>query len=81
MEHAGHAERAERGHDAHAGHGEGEDLNRLALSATFHCLTGCALGEVVGMMIATALGWGDVAQIATAVGLAYVLASRSPRGR
>jgi Domain of unknown function (DUF4396) len=47
-------------------------LNSLALSATFHCLTGCALGEIVGMVIALALGWGDIAQIALAVGLAYV---------
>ena len=47
-------------------------LNALALSATFHCLTGCAIGEVSGMAIATALGWGDIAQIATAVGLAFV---------
>jgi hypothetical protein len=50
----------------------GAELNRLAASATLHCLTGCALGEIVGMMIATALGWGNVAQIALAVGLAYL---------
>lgn len=49
-----------------------EGLNRLAVSATTHCLTGCAAGEITGMMIATALGWGDVAQIALAVGLAYL---------
>jgi Domain of unknown function (DUF4396) len=49
-----------------------EGLNRLAVSATTHCLTGCALGEIVGMMIATVLGWGNVAQIALAVGLAYL---------
>jgi hypothetical protein len=54
----------------HEGHGE--NLNGLATSATFHCLTGCAIGEVVGMVVATALGWGDVASIALAVGLAYV---------
>jgi hypothetical protein len=47
-------------------------LNSLAISATTHCLTGCAIGEVSGMAIATALGWGDVGQIALAVGLAYV---------
>lgn len=39
--------------------------------ATTHCLTGCVIGEVVGMVIATALGWGDVASIATAVVLAF----------
>jgi uncharacterized protein DUF4396 len=47
------------------------DLNRLAVSATTHCLTGCAIGEVVGMAIATAFGWGNFAQIALAVVLAY----------
>lgn len=47
-------------------------LDRLALTATLHCLTGCALGELVGMAIATAFGWGNVAQIALAVALAYL---------
>jgi hypothetical protein len=46
-------------------------LNRLAVSATNHCLTGCAIGEFSGMAIATALGWGNLAQIALAVALAY----------
>jgi hypothetical protein len=48
------------------------DLNRLAVSATNHCLTGCVIGEVAGMAIATALGWGDVASIALAVALAFL---------
>jgi hypothetical protein len=48
------------------------ELNRLAVSATNHCLTGCLIGEVLGMSIATALGWGDVASIALAVGLAFL---------
>jgi uncharacterized protein DUF4396 len=47
-------------------------LNRLAVSATTHCLTGCAIGEIAGMAIATALGWGNVGQIGLAVGLAYL---------
>ena len=47
-------------------------VRRLALSATVHCLTGCAIGEVLGMVIGTALGWGDVATIALAVALAFV---------
>jgi hypothetical protein len=46
-------------------------LNRLAVSATTHCLTGCAIGEVAGMALATALGWGNLAQIVLAIGLAY----------
>ena len=46
-------------------------LNRTAFSATLHCLTGCAIGEVMGMVIGTALGWGNVATIALAVVLAF----------
>ena len=46
-------------------------LNRTAWSATLHCLTGCAIGEVLGMVIGTALGWGNVATIALAVVLAF----------
>ncbi len=49
----------------------GPDLNALAIAATNHCLTGCVIGEVLGMAIAVALGWGNVPQIALAVGLAY----------
>jgi len=49
----------------------GGALNRLAVTATTHCLTGCAIGEVSGMAIATALGWGNAAQIALAIALAY----------
>jgi hypothetical protein len=55
-----------------AHHAHGSALTRLAISATNHCLTGCVIGEVTGMFIATALGWGDVASIALAVGLAYI---------
>jgi hypothetical protein len=47
------------------------ELNSLAHAATRHCLTGCAIGEFLGMAIATAFGWGNVPQIALAVGLAY----------
>jgi hypothetical protein len=46
-------------------------LNRLAFSATLHCLTGCAVGEVLGMVIGTALGWSNGATIAIAVVLAF----------
>ncbi|HWL32076.1 MAG TPA: DUF4396 domain-containing protein [Gaiellaceae bacterium] len=46
-------------------------LNRLAFSATVHCLTGCAIGEVLGMIIGTALGWSDYETIALAVALAF----------
>ena len=47
------------------------NLNRLALSATAHCLTGCAIGEVLGMVIGTALGWGDFETIVLAIALAF----------
>jgi hypothetical protein len=50
----------------------GASLTRLAVSATLHCLTGCAIGEVLGMVIGTALGWSDFATIALAIALAFV---------
>ena len=49
-----------------------QSLNRLAFSATVHCLTGCAIGEVLGVVIGTALGWSDAATIALAVALAFL---------
>jgi Domain of unknown function (DUF4396) len=49
-----------------------QSLNRLAASATTHCLTGCAIGEVLGFVIGTWQGWGNWATIALAVALAYV---------
>jgi Domain of unknown function (DUF4396) len=42
-----------------------------AFSATVHCLTGCAIGEILGMVIATAFGWSDAASIALAIVLAF----------
>jgi Domain of unknown function (DUF4396) len=47
------------------------ELNAIAIAATNHCLTGCVIGEVAGMALATAFGWGNVPQIALAVALAY----------
>ncbi len=49
----------------------GDSLNRLAFSATLHCVTGCSIGEVLGMVIGTALGWGNLATIVLAVVLAF----------
>jgi Domain of unknown function (DUF4396) len=46
-------------------------VNRLAVQATNHCLTGCGIGEVLGLVLATWWGWGDFASIALAVGLAF----------
>jgi hypothetical protein len=50
---------------------EKTSLNRLAFSATAHCLTGCAIGEVLGLVIGTILGWGTLATIALAIVLAF----------
>ncbi|WP_201864817.1 DUF4396 domain-containing protein [Microvirga soli] len=62
--------------DAHSHHHHGtsskNDLNRTALSATIHCLTGCAIGEVLGLIIGTAFGWGTGATIVLAVALAFL---------
>ena len=48
-----------------------QSLNRVAFSATVHCLTGCAIGEVLGMVIGTALGFSDLGTILLAVLLAF----------
>jgi uncharacterized protein DUF4396 len=47
------------------------ELNRLALMATVHCLTGCAIGEILGMVLATWWGWGNFASIVLAIVLAF----------
>ena len=61
-------------HDHHD-HGpmptSGQGLNGVALDATLHCLTGCAIGEIVGMIIATAAGLSNGASIAISVVLAF----------
>ena len=46
-------------------------VNRLALSATVHCLTGCSIGEVFGMVIASSMGWDNMASVTVAAVLAY----------
>jgi hypothetical protein len=51
---------------------QGRALTAVAVSATLHCLTGCAIGEVLGMVIGTALGWSEWATVALAVGLAFL---------
>ncbi len=59
-------------HSDHETQGRPPSLNRLAARATTHCLTGCAIGEVLGLVIRTALGWTTVPTIALAVALAFV---------
>jgi hypothetical protein len=64
-------EAATHHHHHHALPTSGRALTGMALSATLHCLTGCAIGEVAGVAIGTALGWSDLATIALAIGLAF----------
>jgi len=56
---------------AHVSPPPDRSLNALAFSATVHCLTGCAIGEVLGMVIGTALGFSDLGTIALAIVLAF----------
>jgi hypothetical protein len=59
---------------AHAHHempAEGAALTSLAVSATLHCLTGCAIGEVLGMVLGTAWGFSEWGTVALAVALAF----------
>jgi hypothetical protein len=67
MSHHAHAD-----HAAGPDHAAGQSLNALALSATIHCLTGCAIGEVLGMVIGTALELSNFATIVLSVVLAFV---------
>jgi Domain of unknown function (DUF4396) len=59
-------------HSMHTQRPTGTALTRLAVSATLHCLAGCAIGEILGMVIGTALGWSAVQTIVLAVALAFV---------
>ncbi|HET8638791.1 MAG TPA: DUF4396 domain-containing protein [Solirubrobacterales bacterium] len=59
-------------HHHHAMPAEGRALTAVAVSATLHCLSGCAIGEIAGMAIGTALGLSNAATIAIAVGLAFL---------
>ncbi|MFD5076566.1 DUF4396 domain-containing protein [Streptomyces sp. NPDC058371] len=78
--HAGHAHGEDHAHHRdHAGHAHGEGHAHgigkatwaMAAQATLHCLTGCAIGEVLGMVIGTALGWGNVPTMVLAIALAF----------
>ncbi|MBP2391686.1 DUF4396 domain-containing protein [Aeromicrobium fastidiosum] len=64
MDHTDH------GDAGHAGHGGG--VNSMAASATLHCLTGCAIGEILGLMIGTAAGLSNGVTIVISVALAFV---------
>lgn len=74
--HEGPEEQGAQGaHGEHPHHTHGPDGKvswRMAAQATLHCLTGCAIGEVLGMVIGTALGWGNVPTMVLAIALAFV---------
>lgn len=59
-------------HQSHPNHPAQESLNRIAASATTHCLTGCAIGEVLGFIIGTWRGWADLPTMVLAIVLAYI---------
>ncbi|MEU2839476.1 DUF4396 domain-containing protein [Streptomyces sp. NPDC007076] len=66
VSHAGHTN-----HSSHAGHRPGTVGWAMAAQATLHCLTGCAIGEILGMVIGTAFGWGNMATMVLAIVLAF----------
>jgi hypothetical protein len=60
--------------EAHAHHHDHREQTefRVALDATLHCLTGCAIGEIAGLAIGTALGFSNLGTIVLAVALAFL---------
>ncbi|WP_406057708.1 DUF4396 domain-containing protein [Streptomyces sp. NBC_01077] len=71
--HTDHAGHTAAGHEGHHGahHTPGKVSWSMAAKATLHCLTGCAIGEVLGMIIGTALGWGNMQTMILAIILAF----------
>ncbi|MFE6337672.1 DUF4396 domain-containing protein [Streptomyces sp. NPDC057806] len=67
-----HDHSAHQAHAGHAGHQMGPVTWGAAAKATLHCLTGCAIGEILGMVIGTALMWGNVQTMALAISLAFL---------
>ncbi|WP_190017649.1 DUF4396 domain-containing protein [Streptomyces lucensis] len=73
MDHSAHTEQHRQHreqHHGHAGHAPAATWSTAA-QATLHCLTGCAIGEVLGMVVGTALGWGNPATTLLAIVLAF----------
>jgi Domain of unknown function (DUF4396) len=58
-------------HHHHAMPTEGAALTTVAISATLHCLTGCAIGEVAGMAIGTAAGFSNLGTVVLSIALAF----------
>ena len=70
MDHTAHDHTTHEGHAEHGGHA-GASWG-TAVKATLHCLTGCAIGEILGMAIGTALLWGNVPTMVLAIALAFL---------
>ncbi|ALV36215.1 DUF4396 domain-containing protein [Streptomyces sp. CdTB01] len=70
MQHEAHTAHVHH-HEGHETHGHGPASWSMAAQATLHCLTGCAIGEVLGMVIGTALGWGNLPTMILAIALAF----------
>src|SRR5262245_27183845 len=79
-QHSHHTPQPELAHDLHSGtSGHPDDhagqhnpsATRLAVSATVHCLTGCAIGEILGLVLGTWWGWSNAATIVLAIALAF----------
>ncbi|MCX4826115.1 DUF4396 domain-containing protein [Streptomyces sp. NBC_01142] len=67
-----HDHSTHQAHVGHAGHQMGGVTWAAAAKATLHCLTGCAIGEILGMVIGTALLWGNVQTMILAITLAFL---------
>src|SRR4051794_22591167 len=59
-------------HSGHQSHHDVGNVTRMAVSATLHCLTGCAIGEIVGLIIGTAAGLSNTTTIAISIALAFL---------
>lgn len=70
-EHEAHAHHEHHEHEAHAHHHAPAATWSVAARATLHCLTGCAIGEVLGMVVGTAFGWGNLPTMLLAIVLAF----------
>lgn len=69
--HSHHSHHDHSMHDSKNSNDHQKSLNKMAASATLHCLTGCAIGEVAGLIIGTALGWTNLSTTILAIALAF----------
>src|SRR3954451_22212590 len=73
MDHAHHGQQPMAEHHDHGQHDQRAAATwSVAAQATLHCLTGCAIGEVLGMVIGTAAGWHNAATVVLSIALAFV---------